>query len=179
MAMVRPFVFQVAGYQNSGKTTLVEALIRLLKEAGVAVASIKHHGHGGKPDIAAGKDSSRHIAAGASASIVEGGGRLVLHSERESWQLEEQVKILAAFNPDVILIEGHKNATYPKIVLLRSGEDEKSLRKLKNIIAAAYWDTKPTAMADYPYYPILDKQTPDLLAKLILKKIECQTPQKN
>lgn len=176
MAMVRPFVFQVTGYQDSGKTTLSEALIRRLKEAGMAVASIKHHGHGGKPDIPAGKDSSRHIGAGASAALVEGGGRLVLHSENESWPLDEQINILSSFNPDVILIEGHKNAIYPKIVLLRSAEDEKSLLGLENIIAAAYWKTEPKSKADYPYYPIQDKQTPELLAKLIIEKIESAAP---
>lgn len=176
MAMVRPFVFQVVGYQDSGKTTLSEALIRRLKEAGMAVVSIKHHGHGGKPDIPAGKDSSKHIRAGASASLVEGGGRLVLHSENESWPLEEQIKILSAFNPDVILIEGHKNATYPKIVLIRSVDDERGLLNLENIIAAAYWNAEPITKADYTYYPIQDKQTPELLAKLILEKIESAAP---
>ncbi|WP_316571098.1 molybdopterin-guanine dinucleotide biosynthesis protein B [Neobacillus sp. YIM B06451] len=178
MAMVRPFVIQLAGYQNSGKTTLAESLIRLLKEAGLDVASIKHHGHGGKPDIPAGKDSSRHISAGAAAALVEGGGRLVLQAEKELWQLEDQINLLSAFNPHVILIEGHKSASYPKIILLRNAEEDKGLLELENIIAAVYWDVEPKVKAEYPFYPLLDKETPDYLAKLILGKIECQEPQK-
>ncbi|WP_409274398.1 molybdopterin-guanine dinucleotide biosynthesis protein B [Neobacillus sp. SCS-31] len=178
MAMVRPFVFQLAGYQNSGKTTLAESMIRLLKEAGLSVASMKHHGHGGKPDIPEGKDSSRHMAAGADAVLVEGGGRLVLQAEKKLWALEDQINLLCAFNPHVILIEGYKYASYPKIILLRNSEEDKRLLELENIIAAVYWDNEPKVNAKYPLYPLLDKQTPGSLAKLILEKIECQDPQK-
>ncbi|RDU35648.1 molybdopterin-guanine dinucleotide biosynthesis protein B [Neobacillus piezotolerans] len=175
--MVRPFVFQVAGYQNSGKTTLAEELIRRLKEAGVDVASIKHHGHGGKPDIPSEKDSSRHIDAGASAALVEGNGRLILHSEKNAWPLEDQIRILSTFDPEAILIEGHKYASYPKIVLIRNREDEKGLLGLENIIAAAYWDTEPQTDAGFPFFSIKDNRTPENLTKLILEQMECQAPQ--
>ena len=77
MAMVKePVIFQVSGYQNSGKTTLVNKIISGLKGKGLSVVTIKHHGHGGKPETPEGKDSSNHIESGAAASIVEGGGRL-------------------------------------------------------------------------------------------------------
>lgn len=73
MAMVKePVIFQVSGYQNSGKTTLINKLISGLKEKGLSVITIKHHGHGGKPEAPEGKDSTSHIESGAAASLVEG-----------------------------------------------------------------------------------------------------------
>ncbi|MEH7572840.1 molybdopterin-guanine dinucleotide biosynthesis protein MobB [Cytobacillus firmus] len=95
MAMVKgAVIFQVSGYQNSGKTTLINKLISGLKEKGLSVITIKHHGHGGKPETPEGKDSSSHIESGAAASLVEGGGRLLMHAEKKSWSLEEQVRIV-------------------------------------------------------------------------------------
>ena len=40
---------QVVGFKNSGKTTLIARWIRLLKNKGLTVAVLKHHGHGGQP----------------------------------------------------------------------------------------------------------------------------------
>ncbi|CEG26086.1 molybdopterin-guanine dinucleotide biosynthesis protein B [Bacillus sp. B-jedd] len=170
MALVRPFVFQVVGYQNSGKTTLSESMIKILKEAGCRVASIKHHGHGGKPDVLEQKDSARHLAAGAEAVLVEGAGRLLIHSEKDEWTLEEQLTLLSAFKPDLILIEGHKHAAYPKILLLRNEEDERLLHELKNILAAAYWQSKPDT--DYPAFPIQHSEIAENLAELIMGHLD-------
>lgn len=39
-------VVQICGYKNSGKTTLIAALLPLLKEQGLRVAVIKHDSHG-------------------------------------------------------------------------------------------------------------------------------------
>ena len=49
MALVTPFIFQIVGYQNSGKTTFLNKLISHLTAVGINTATIKHHGHGGKP----------------------------------------------------------------------------------------------------------------------------------
>ena len=42
---VRPVLFGVAGDKNTGKTTLMEELIRRLTNRGWKVAAIKHDGH--------------------------------------------------------------------------------------------------------------------------------------
>lgn len=65
-------ILQIVGYQNSGKTTLMEQLIKRATTEGLRVGTIKHHGHGGVPMIEASKDSSRHELAGASVTAVEG-----------------------------------------------------------------------------------------------------------
>jgi molybdopterin-guanine dinucleotide biosynthesis protein B len=40
-------ILQVVGYQNSGKTTLITKLIKMLKEMSYRVGTLKHHGHDG------------------------------------------------------------------------------------------------------------------------------------
>ena len=91
MALVNPFIFQIVGYQNSGKTTFVNRLLSHFKNRGIKTVTIKHHGHGGKPTIVKEKDSSSHIVSGATASSVEGGGRLLLQIENSHSSLEDKI----------------------------------------------------------------------------------------
>lgn len=143
MALVTPFIFQIVGYQNSGKTTFLNQLISKLTAVGINMATIKHHGHGGKPAIADNKDSSSHINAGASASLVEGGGRLLLQVENVEWTLAQKIKFISHMNPDVILIEGHKYENFPKAVFIRNEEDLQLLEELKKIELVLYENAAP------------------------------------
>ncbi|WP_102271847.1 molybdopterin-guanine dinucleotide biosynthesis protein B [Cytobacillus massiliigabonensis] len=161
--MVRkPILLQIVGFQNSGKTTVVKKLIQCLAADNFNVATIKHHGHGGKPDIVEGKDSSEHISSGASASLIEGDGRILLQAEKGSWTLSEQIKILEILRTDIILIEGHKREKYPKIVLARNIDDLDHLSKLKNIQAVLFWNEECLEMKSQldsvPFFSIDDYQ---------------------
>lgn len=135
MAVVDPVIVQVVGFQNSGKTTFVKKLLQELSNQNIFVATIKHHGHGGKPDVVEKKDSSEHIQSGAFASLVEGEGRLLIQVEKDEWNIQEQIHILCSMNPEVIVIEGHKNERFHKIVLLRNKEDFDALKSLENVMA--------------------------------------------
>lgn len=162
MAVVRkPIILQIVGYQNSGKTTVVKKLIQLLAAENFNVATIKHHGHGGKPDVLERKDSSQHISSGAYASLIEGEGRILLQVEKNNWLLDEQIKILESLLPDMILIEGHKNEDYPKIVLIRKVEDLDSLVRLTNIQAVLFWGEECQEMKnnlkEIPFFRLNDQ----------------------
>lgn len=65
------------GYQNSGKTTLVEKVIAELTRRGLRVGSLKHHGHHGFDIDVPAKDTWRHHQAGSStwASSAPRAGR--------------------------------------------------------------------------------------------------------
>ncbi|PEA18460.1 molybdopterin-guanine dinucleotide biosynthesis protein B [Bacillus cereus] len=134
-----PSILQIVGYQNSGKTTLVEKIVHALAESEMKVATIKHHGHGGFPEVAQ-KDSERHREAGAVVSSVEGAGLLSLSSLRDEWSLQEIIRLYEFFEVDTILIEGYKAEKYPKVVLLRSAEDIELLHKVENVVAIITWD---------------------------------------
>lgn len=57
-------VVGIAGWKNSGKTTLVEALVAIFSARGLAVSTVKHAHHEFDIDRP-GKDSHRHRQAGA------------------------------------------------------------------------------------------------------------------
>jgi molybdopterin-guanine dinucleotide biosynthesis adapter protein len=140
MALVKPLIFQIVGYQNSGKTTIMTKILKQLKLEGLITVSIKHHGHGGMPDVNGQKDSAIHIDNGAIASIVEGNGRLLLQAEKINWTLQEKIQLMGFFGPDIILIEGHKKESYPKLLLIREKEDVEPLLKLDNIKLIMVWN---------------------------------------
>ncbi|MBG9453489.1 molybdopterin-guanine dinucleotide biosynthesis protein B [Lysinibacillus sphaericus] len=151
-------ILQIVGYQNSGKTTLMEQLITQAATEGFRVGTIKHHGHGGIPMIESSKDSVRHEKAGASVAAVEGEGTLRMSIHQSNWQLADILAIYETFNMDMILIEGYKNEDYPKVVLLRQAEDESLLQKVSNIICVLYWPTYPlNKPLDYPAYSIQEE----------------------
>lgn len=171
MAVVKPVIFQVVGYQNSGKTTFLTKMIAKLSEKGWKVVTIKHHGHGGQPDLREEKDSSKHMAAGAAASLVEGGGRMILHADHSNCELSEQIKLVSFFQPDFILIEGHKLEVYPKVVLIRDEEDVDLFQKVSNIKAVLYWQENDLqSLHQYiPCYHIADENGLNWLLSDLIK----------
>ncbi|WP_342532582.1 molybdopterin-guanine dinucleotide biosynthesis protein B [Lysinibacillus sp. FSL K6-0057] len=136
-------ILQIVGYQNSGKTTLMEQLIKQATMEGLRVGAIKHHGHGGVPMIETSKDSSRHELAGAVVTAVEGAGTLRMSIHQDSWQLADILTIYESLPLDIILIEGYKNEHYPKVVLLRTAQDQVLLQQVTNILCVIYWPSYP------------------------------------
>ncbi|MEH7387930.1 molybdopterin-guanine dinucleotide biosynthesis protein B [Bacillus sp. JJ1521] len=133
-------LLQIVGYQNSGKTSLVEKIVKKGTDYGHQIATIKHHGHQSNlENFHQAKDSSRHFKAGASATIVEGGGSLQLEAKTSQWTLEKLIELCALFENDMILIEGYKAADYPKIVLIKKEKDTELLTSLTNIVAVISW----------------------------------------
>jgi molybdopterin-guanine dinucleotide biosynthesis protein B len=165
MALVKPVIFQIVGFQNSGKTKVMSELIKGLTSDHLHVVSIKHHGHGGKPEAAMNKDSSKHLDSGAVAAIVEGEGSLLLQAEKSAWTLEEKVQLGSFFHPDIILIEGYKKESFPKLLLVRYKDDVELLQKLNNVKAVMVWDEflteQQTFVTDIPWFDMNDRSAID------------------
>ncbi|MGG6311115.1 molybdopterin-guanine dinucleotide biosynthesis protein B [Paenibacillus macerans] len=124
-------VIQFVGYKNSGKTTLIGRLLELFNGMNIRVAVIKHDLHGFDADRE-GTDSFRHRQAGAAAAAVTSPWRTAIIEERET-PLEDLIRHFADY--DLILVEGFKQEPYPKMVLLRSAEDESLIRELQQVCA--------------------------------------------
>ncbi len=132
-------ILQVVGYKKSGKTTIMNTMIRLLKAKGLSVAVIKHHGdkNGDEIDIPKSRDHITYMESGADESIVQ--GYQYIHKLRKQEDkdalnnLDDIIQHEVTSHPDVILIEGYKQANYDKIVLFKSTEDEYDLKRLNNI----------------------------------------------
>ncbi len=124
----------VASCSNTGKTVLIEGLIKELKNRGYTVATIKHDVHGFDIDKE-GKDTWRHRKAGAEAVIISSKERMALIREvQEEVPLEELIKQVEDF--DFIIIEGYKKSKYRKLEVYRQGISKKIItpkeKKLRN-----------------------------------------------
>jgi molybdopterin-guanine dinucleotide biosynthesis protein MobB len=100
-------VCAIIGHQGSGKTTLIERLIRTMRERGRSVSTIKHTHHHEIELDTPGKDSYRHRVAGASEVIVasnQGWARIAASAEPASLPI-----LLGQLRPvDLVLVEGFK-----------------------------------------------------------------------
>lgn len=111
---------QIVGPKDSGKTAVVTRLISSLTKRHFRVAAIKHDAHSSSMDVP-GTDSYQMSAAGARQVVLEANGQLFFHQQGQRPPLATLVKLLGAEN-DVVIIEGHKAAHYPKVVLLGDGK---------------------------------------------------------
>lgn len=115
--MTYPVIFAVSGEKNSGKTTLIEAVLPILTDRGYRVAVIKHDGHSFEPDVP-GTDTRRFFDAGATGTAVYDGEKFML-VKRET--VNERQLFEAFSDADLILIEGLKDSGYAKL-FLKAGE---------------------------------------------------------
>lgn len=111
----KPVIYAVSGYKNSGKTTLITKLVPILTECGYKVAVIKHDGHDFVPDVP-GTDSFRHREAGAYGTAVYSGQRFLVTMEWGEKTPDEKLLMKAFPDADIILIEGLKGSSYPKVM---------------------------------------------------------------
>lgn len=150
-------VVQICGYKNSGKTTLIAALLPLLKEQGLRVAVIKHDSHGFDIDHK-GTDTFRFREAGAEGVAIASPGRTAIMKESEA-KLED---LLASYDDfDLVLIEGYKREGYPKLVLLRNADD---LALLDETVAVQAVIVRPAMLKEPSVLPeIRQRQTVPVL----------------
>ena len=112
-------VYGVTGWENSGKTGLMERLIAGFTERGLRVSTIKHAHHVFDVDHP-GRDSWRHRQAGAGEVLVSSGTRWALMHELRGETEPTLAELLARLAPaDLVLIEGFKMDNHPKIECFR------------------------------------------------------------
>jgi molybdopterin-guanine dinucleotide biosynthesis protein MobB len=103
---------------GTGKTTLLEKVIAHLKDRGYRVGVIKHDAHRFDIDHP-GKDSYRLTAAGADIMLISSPDKLALVKKHaESPPIEELLSTYFT-DLDIVLTEGFKKSSMPKIELHR------------------------------------------------------------
>ena len=110
-------VVSVVGKSDSGKTTLMERLIRELTERGYRVGSVKHHVHDFDIDVP-GKDSWRHARAGAAVTLVSSPSKLGMTRVMDHEASLDELLALA-HDVDILLTEGYRRAGNVRIEVSR------------------------------------------------------------
>ncbi|RAI60991.1 molybdopterin-guanine dinucleotide biosynthesis protein B [Roseicella frigidaeris] len=144
----------LAGWSGAGKTTLLTRLIPCLGRRGVAVSTLKHAHHRFDVDTP-GKDSWAHRQAGARQVLVASATRWALMTENREGPEPDLRFLLSRLSPvDLVIIEGFKRDTHPKIEVHRAANGKPWLHPEDPQIAAVASDVPPPG--DLPWVPLDD-----------------------
>ena len=162
----RPPAVAIVGKKNSGKTSLVVALAAELRQRGLRVASIKHAHHAFDVDRE-GTDSWRHFnEGGVEAVLLVASGRMALVArlpEQEPEPEELIDRFFAGQGYDLVLVEGYKYGSLPKIEIHRSSVHREPVFDANDPVAAALFlavvTDDATLITSCPTIP-LDPESP-------------------
>jgi molybdopterin-guanine dinucleotide biosynthesis protein B len=151
--MKRPVIVSIVGKSNAGKTTLVEKLLPHLVARGLRVGTIKHDVHGFDMDRP-GKDSYRHKAAGAAATIISSPTKIgmVMDSDHDHTILELVERFYGGM--DLVVTEGYKRETWPKVEIHRKALNRPLLASPEEGLIALVTD-EPMPV-DVPHFDVED-----------------------
>ncbi len=112
---------------GTGKTTLLEKVIRELTRRGYRVGTIKHDAHRFEIDHE-GKDSWRLTRAGASPMVISSAEKLAMvHPNGRGEMTLEEIIYRFMTETDIVLTEGYKTGTLPKIEVHRAARSPELL----------------------------------------------------
>lgn len=125
----------IVGRSQTGKTTLLEKLIPVLKGRGHRIGTIKHSHHIFDFDKI-GKDSWRHKDAGAETVIIASPGKIAMIKNDHEGTLDSLQKFFVDL--DLVITEGYKGEQKPKIEVVRAARHQEALlADDPNLIAVA------------------------------------------
>lgn len=152
------------GYKGSGKTRVVEALVRELRARGYRVGTLKHTAEEVPLDTP-GKDTWRHREAGSVASAI-------LHQKSAAFFIDEYMSVYDAVarlgSIDLVVVEGFKSlGTTARILVPR---DEAELEELSNGLEIAAVDLTGGKIRVQGGVPVISIEEPIRLAEIVEKR---------
>lgn len=155
-----PAVIAIVGRSGSGKTTLIEALVPNLTRRGFRVGVIKHHHRDSDFDVAD-KDTDRFSRTGA--EVVVGMSPVQVAVFRTTEQPVEINVVVRDHmsDADLVLIEGGRSSSYPKIEVHRAANSDELLcnpTELCAIVSDTSWSVS---------VPVLDLDASSAIAGFI------------
>ena len=163
-------VIGFAAFSGTGKTTLLRQLLPLLKARGLHIGVIKHSHHRFEIDKP-GKDSYELRKAGADQMLISSPYRWALMVEKDAGsepRLREELSRLDRGALDLMLVEGFKQESFPKIELYRRAVGKPAMYPQDPDIIAVATDgdlPEPTGL------PVLDLNDVDAIAEFILGRL--------
>ncbi|HTP65866.1 MAG TPA: molybdopterin-guanine dinucleotide biosynthesis protein B [Geobacteraceae bacterium] len=149
---------------GTGKTTLLEGVVAELKRRGYRVGVVKHDACRFDIDHP-GKDSYRLTAAGADTMLISSPEKLAVVKKHEASPSLETLVATYFTDVDIVLAEGFKKGSLPKIELHR--------RELGNALMCRGGEPDPALVAvasDEPLdldVPVLDLNDPVAVADFV------------
>jgi molybdopterin-guanine dinucleotide biosynthesis protein B len=129
-----PPIISIVGKSESGKTTLLEGLITILKQRGYKVAVIKHAAEDFELDTV-NKDSWRFSQAGSEVSAISSTHNLAVIKNLEHDLAPQELANFIGLDYDLILTEGFKQSDHPKIEVHRKEQGKELLNQPERLLA--------------------------------------------
>ena len=132
-----PPIIGIVGRSNSGKTTLIEELVKYFSNIQHRTSIIKHMKHDFEIDHK-GKDTYRYRAAGAFSSVITNDNSFAIMSNVYDNMTPVDIANNFLSKSSLVIIEGYRESDLPKIeVIGESTENPLFLSGVTNIIAIA------------------------------------------
>jgi molybdopterin-guanine dinucleotide biosynthesis protein B len=158
-------ILSVIGRSNTGKTTLLEKLIPILRSRGLRIGTIKHHARDFDIDKE-GKDSYRHKKAGANIAMITSPEKIALVEDAgQDYPLAELVKRYMR-DIDLVITEGYKREHMPKLEVYVHKEGQKPLADEDPDVIAIAADRLIDA-----HVPVFLRDDPMPIADFIIEKL--------
>ena len=126
-------IITFVGKSGTGKTTFLERLIPVLKARGLKLAVLKHDAHHFEMDKP-GKDTYRFTAAGADVVTISNAEKFAM-IEQPPAELTAADIVSRLPQVDLVLTEGYKKSSYPKIEIHRAVLDRPLLTPEAELLA--------------------------------------------
>lgn len=165
--MTNPRIFGISGWKNSGKTGLTVRLVEEFTRRGYIVSTIKHAHHEFDIDKP-GADSYRHRQAGAQEVTIVSGSRFAIMHELRGGPEPTLADILPRLAPcDLLLIEGYKHETIPKIETRRLEASQRTPLADQDPYIRAIASDHPVSHNTLPVFDLNDTPSiADFIAKV-------------
>ena len=120
-------IIGVVGWKDTGKTTLIEKLIKEFNNRNLTVSTIKNSHHNFSVDRQ-GTDSFRHFNAGAKETILGSEKKWIKFSRQISISKSNLAFLLEQIIPvDIVIVEGFKSSGHKKVEVVDSMSERKPL----------------------------------------------------
>lgn len=160
-----PPVLAFIGKPDCGKTTLIEKLIPALAAQGISVGTIKHH-HGDIQMDIPGKDTWRHMQAGARAVLLASPTGIG-YIRKVTSEIPIETLVEHYFQEvNLVIAEGYKEAKIPKIEVFRSSIYHEPLPEPAGNLIATVSDVRIR-----PALPWFKPENIEELAEFLLERI--------
>ena len=133
-------VIGVVGWKDTGKTTLIEKLIREFNQRKLTISTIKHSHHNFSVDRK-GTDSFRHFNAGAKETILASDAKWIKfstqiceHEANLSYLIKQIVPV------DIVIVEGFKVSGHRKVEVVNNISQRKPLYETDKTICGLIYN---------------------------------------
>lgn len=161
-------ILGIAGWQNSGKTTLLKNLILNFAKKGLTVSTVKHAHHSFDIDKP-GKDSYEHRQSGAQEVLISSKHRWALIHEQGNQTEPNLDELLSKLKPvDLVLVEGFKKENHTKLEVHRDKLGKELICQTDPKICMVASDIKLSGLN----VPVFDINDYDAISEFIIEYLK-------